>query len=87
MLAKCGSKNEYLRAEEAAKGVVYDAKRVAEQVRFGEVLIREDNRMELFKTAKRMFATNREVIGENSVKNDKVDLAVTDREKLLARTL
>ena len=57
---------------------------MAEQVRFGEVLRSEDNRTEVFKTAKRLWADNRDVIGENCVKNDKGDLAVTDHEKLLA---
>ena len=38
------SKNEYLRVKKAAKRAVYDARRVAEQVRFGEVLKRENNR-------------------------------------------
>ena len=56
---------------------------MAEQVRFGEVLRREDNRTEMFKIAKRMYAANRKVIGENCVKNEKGDLAVTDQEKLL----
>ena len=63
---------------------IYDVRRVAEQVRFGEVLKREDNRTEVFKIAKHMCLTNRDVIGENCVKNDQGDLAVTDHEKLLA---
>ena len=66
-----GSKSEYLRAKKAAKRAVYDARRVAEPVRFGEVLRREDNRAEVFKIAKHMCAANRDVIGENCVKNKK----------------
>ena len=57
---------------------------MADQVRFGEVLRREDNRTEIFKIAKHMCSANRDVIGENFFKNDKRDLAVTDHEKLLA---
>ena len=57
---------------------------MAEQVRFGEVLRREDNRTEVFKISKHMCAANPDVIGENCVENDKGDLAVTEHEKLLA---
>ena len=42
-LGNGGSKNEYLHAKKVAKRAVYDARRVAEWVRFGEIL-REDNR-------------------------------------------
>ena len=82
-LGNVGSKNEYLCAKKAAKKAVYDARRVAEKVRFGEVLRRKNNRTEVFKIAKHMSATNRGVIGKNCVKNDKMDLAVTDHKKLL----
>ena len=75
-----GSKNEYL----CVKKAVYNARKVAEQVRFGEVLRRKDNRTEVFKIAKHMCAANHDVIRENCVKNGKGDLAVTDHEKLLA---
>ena len=44
------SKNEYLHAKKA----VYDARRVAEQVRLGKLLRREDNRSEVFKIVKRV---------------------------------
>ena len=57
---------------------------MVEQVRFGEVLRKKDNRTEVFKIAKRMCAANCDVIGENCAKNDKDNLAVTDQEKLLA---
>ena len=67
------SKNEYLCSKKAAKRAVYDARRVAEQVRLSEVLRREDNRTEVFKIAKHMCAANRDVIRDNGVKNDKGD--------------
>ena len=38
----------------------------------------------MFKIAKHIYANNRNVIGENCVKNDKGDLAVTNHENLLA---
>ena len=61
------------------KKSVYDAKRMAEKVRFSGVLRRKDNRTEAFK-----IATDRDFIGENCVKIYRGDLADTDHEKLLA---
>ena len=46
------------RRKKAAKGAVYDARRGAEQRRFGDVLRRNDNRIEVFEKEKRLCATN-----------------------------
>ena len=63
---------------------IHVIRKLPKEVRFGEVLRREDNRTEVLKIAKRMCAINHDVIEENCVKNDKGDIAVTDHEKLLA---
>ena len=44
-----GSKEDYLTAKRKAKKTVYDAKKKAEQERFGDVLRREDHMHEVFK--------------------------------------
>lgn len=79
-----GSKEEYLEAKRAAKRAVYDAKKAAEEERFGQVLRREDDRAEVFKIAKQMISTNRDVVGDKCVRNDRGDLATSDQDKLLA---
>ena len=79
-----GSKQEYLEAKRAAKRAVYDAKRVAEEERFGGELRREDDRAEVFKIAKQMTASNRDVVGDKCVGNDRGNLATSDQEKHLA---
>ena len=79
-----GSKRNYLEAKKAAKRAVYDARKLAEEERFGDVLRREDDRVEVFKIAKQMMKTNQDVIGEKCVRNDRNELAITDKEKLIA---
>ena len=63
---------------------MYAAKKKAEEERFGDVLRREDHRAEVFKIARQMKAANKDVMGENCVKNDSGKLATTDTEKLSA---
>ena len=79
-----GNKENYLTAKRAAKRAVYAAKKKAEEERFGDVLRREDHRAEVFKIARQMKAANKDVMGENCVKNDSGKLATTDTEKLSA---
>ncbi len=67
---KGSSKEEYLEAKRAAKRAVYDAKKIAEEERFRDVLRREDDRAEVFKIAKQMTTSNRDVVGDKCVRND-----------------
>ena len=78
---KGGSKEDYLEAKRASKRAVYNAKRAAEQERFGDVLCREDHRDEVFKIAKQMKSTNRDVVGDKCVRDDKGVLATSDQDK------
>ena len=79
-----GSKEKYLDAKRAARRAVYNAKEKSEKERFGNVLIREDQREEVFKIAKQMAAVNRDVVGDKCVRNDKGVLATSERDKHLA---
>ena len=79
-----GDKEEYLKAKRAAKKAVYEAKKIAEQERFGNILGREDQRADLFRIAKQMTSSNRDIVGDNCVKNDNGDLAMSDSDKLIA---
>ena len=81
---KGGSKEEYLEAKRAAKKAVYDAKKIAEQERFGDISRRDDQKTELFRIAKQMKSDNRDVVGDNCVKNDRGVLATSDSQKLEA---
>ena len=76
-----GSKEQYLIAKKAARRGVYNAKKRAEEERFGEVLRREDQREEVFKIAKQMAAANKDVVGDKCVRNDKGFLATSEKDK------
>ena len=76
-----GSKEEYLEAKRATKRAVYEAKKLAKQERFGDVLRREDHRAEVFRIAKQMMSTNRDVVGDKCIIDDNGVLATSDKDK------
>ena len=63
---------------------MYEAKKRAEEERFGNILQREDQRTDLFRIAKQMISVNRDVVGDKCVKNDEGVLATSDKGKLKA---
>ena len=76
-----GSKQEYLEAKRASKRAVYEAKKLAEQERFGDVERREDHRAEVFRIARQITSTNRDVVGDKCVTDDSGALATSDKDK------
>ena len=68
-----GSKERYLSAKRSAKHAVYLAKKMAEP-RFKEV------GRNIFKIAKHMKGTNRDVVGEKCVKNDDGNIAFSEED-------
>ena len=72
---------EYPEAKRTARKAVSDAKRVAKLERFGDVLRREDEIAQLSKIAKQMTATNRDIVCDKCIRNDRGDLAASDMGK------
>ena len=68
-----GSKERYLSAKRSAKHAVYLAKKMAEP-RFKEV------GRNIFKIAKHMKGTNRDMVGEKCVKNDDGNIAFSEED-------
>ena len=68
---------KYLEAKKAMK-TVYSAKCKTEREKFGNVMQRDDQKYDVFKIAKRMVKTNRDIIGEQCIRSDDGVLAVSD---------
>lgn len=68
MVAK---KTIYLEAKRTTRRGFYDAKTAVEFERFGNVLSRENDRAQIFKRAKQMTTTNRDIVGDKCVRNDR----------------
>ena len=68
MIAK---KTIYLEAKRTTRRAFYDAKTAVEFERFGNVLSRENDRAQIFKRAKQMTTTNRDIVGDKCVRNDR----------------
>ena len=69
---------------------MYEAKKLAEQERFGDVERREDHRAEVFRIAKQITSTNRDVVGDKCVTDDSGALATRQAQRqaqCLARAL
>ena len=78
-----GSMEEYQLAKKAASRAVYDAKQQAQSEYFRDINTSNDlNR--IFKTARAIKDTNKDVTGEKCVRNDKRNLTISDEAKLRA---
>ena len=77
-------KEKYLEPKEKARRTVYQAKCKADRKTFANVMLRDDQKCDVFKIGKRMVKTNQDIIGEQCIRNDDGLLAVTDEDKKVA---
>ena len=75
------AKTAYMDAKRVAKHAVWLAKSEAEKEEFATVSPDGDN---VFRIAKQMAHTNRDIVSENCVRNDAGELAINDEDKLNA---
>ena len=75
------AKTAYINAKRVAKRVVWLAKSEAEKEEFAEVSPNGDG---VFRIAKQMDRANQDIIGENCVRNDAGELALSDEDKMKA---
>ena len=78
------SKEVYLEAKRKSKKAVYEARSESERKRFANVEIRDDQKLEVFRIAKAMVKDNRDIIGEQCIRNDAGILAVSEEDKKIA---
>ena len=77
-------KEVYLEAKRRAKRAVYEARTESERKKFGNIENRDDQKQEVFRIAKTMVKDNRDIIGEQCIRNDDGVLAVTEEDKKVA---
>ena len=75
------SKEPYLAAKRAAKKGVSTAKNIAEQKRFSDLKVGDND---VFRLARQMRQTNQDIIGEKCVKDDSGNLSTSDVAKMAA---
>ena len=75
------AKAAYIVARRQAKREVYHAKSAAEKEKFARVSL---NDASVFRIAKQMDRSNQDILGENCIRNDAGELAITDDDKLKA---
>ena len=82
---KGGSKEEYLAAKRRARREIYKVKSEAQRPLL-ESLDSDDDRNKIFKVAKQMMGENRDIVGEQCVKNDEGRVAVEQEDLTKAWT-
>ena len=73
-----GSKDEYKLAKKAARRTVYDVKQEAQSKYFQDINTNND-RNKIFKMARAIKDTNKDVTGEKCVCDNKGNLAISDK--------
>ena len=77
-------KEVYLEAKRKSKRAVYEARSESERIKFANIENRDDQKQEVFRIAKSLVKDNRDIIGEQCIRNDDGILAVSEEAKKVA---
>ena len=77
-------KEVYLEAKRRSTKAVYEARSESERIRFANIENRDDQKQEVFRIAKALVKDNRDIIGEQCIRNDDGGLAVSEEDKKVA---
>ena len=78
------TKDVYLEAKRKSKRAVYEARSESVRKRFSNIENRDDQKLEVFRIAKTMVKDNRDIIGEQCIRNDDGGLAINEEDKKIA---